>query len=128
MEEDFRFALISAPSVIGLVPAGRINMIDNPQGSGAPYIVLQVIGDAQGMTMQGPDGLSQGRMQVDCYGRTYAEVKAISRAVVAVLHGYRGRGLRLVEHAGTRDDREGGSNEAERLFRVSLDFITNWRA
>lgn len=35
--------------------------------------------------------------------------------------------IRLIEHAGSRDSREGGTNEADRLFRVGLDFLTHWR-
>jgi hypothetical protein len=128
MEEDFRALLTGASAVTALVPVARINWGAHPQGGGAPYLVLTVIGNEAGLTMQGPDGLWQGRVQVDCCAPDYAAAKIASRAVIAVLHSYRGGGFRLVEHVATRDSREGGSNEAERAFRVSLDFITNWRA
>jgi len=127
MEEAFRAVLLASSGVTALVPAARINFVAHPQGAAKPYIVLHTIGGAEGMTMQGPDGLSQGRVQVDCYAPGYGQAKQVSRAVVAALHGYSGAGLRLVEHVATRDSREGGANEAERLFRVSLDFLTNWR-
>jgi hypothetical protein len=144
MEEEFRAVLLSAVRPVFLEQAGqefewvegtvtrfvegRINWGEHPQGAPNPYITMAVISDNQGLTMNGPDGLSMGRVQVDCYAPTYAQAKYLSRAVRDVLHGYRGGGLRLVTHVATRDSRESGTNEAERLFRVSLDFTTAWRA
>ena len=127
MEQALSAILKSASGVTDLVPAARINWGEHPQGTGSPYITMMVVGDNEGLTMQGPDGLSQGRVQIDCYAPTSLLAKQVSRAVRAVLHGYRGGGMRLVEHVATRDSREGGTNEAERLFRVSLDFTTAWR-
>jgi hypothetical protein len=128
MEEAFLAILLGTSGVTALVPASRINWGAHPQGTGSPYIVLNVISDAQGLVMNGPDNLSRGRVQVDCYAPSYPAAKAIARAIIPALHGYRSGGFRLVQHDATRDSREGGSNEAERLFRVSLDFTTNWRA
>lgn len=127
MEEAFRAALIGASAVTSLVPVRSINWGEHPQGGGLPSIVMHVISGAEGLTLKGPDGLSQGRVQVDCRGESKASAKAVSRAVIATLHGYRSGGLRLVAHVATRESREGGSNEAERAFRVSLDFTTSWR-
>ena len=128
MEEAFRALLTGSAAVVALVPASRINWGAHPQGQPLPGVVLTVVSGAEGLTLQGPDGLSAGRVQVDCYAPSYGQAKQISRAVIAVLHGYRAGGLRLVTHVATRDSREGGTNEAERLFRVSLDFTTAWRA
>lgn len=128
MEEAFRALLTGSAAVTTIAPANRINWGAHPQGAPLPGIVLNVVSDFEGMTMQGPDGLSQGRVQADCYAPTYAQAKQLSRAVRAALSGYRGGGFRLVQHVATRDSREGGTNEAERPFRVSLDFTTSWRA
>lgn len=125
MEEDFRAVLLAA-SGVGL-PAGRINWGAHPQGAVLPALVLNVIDDAQGLTLRAPDGLHQGRVQADCYGATYAAAKGLARAVIAALHGHSGGNFQLLAHVATRDSREGGSNEAERPFRVSLDFMTHWR-
>ena len=112
----------------GVDPGTLVNWAEQPQGGRRPFIVMLVVDDAEGLHMNGPDGLFQGRVQLDCYATTYGEAKNLSRAVRAVLHGYRSGGFRLVQHVATRDaGREGGTNEAERLFRVSLDFLTNWR-
>jgi hypothetical protein len=128
MEQAFRAILLASSGVTALAPAARINWGSIPQGAGYPAVVLNVIDDASGLTLAASDGLSQGRVQVDCYGLTYTAAKSLALAVRAALHAYRGGNFRLIEHAGTRDTREGGTNEAERPFRVSLDFLTHWRA
>ena len=127
MEQALRTLLASSAAITAIAPAGRINWGVHPQGVPLPALVLNTIGDAEGLTMQGPDGLSEGRLQIDAYAVTYAEAKNLSRAVRTVLHGYRGGGFRLVQHVTTRDSREGGTNEAERPFRCSMDFTTHWR-
>lgn len=123
MEEEFRALVVAATAL----PASRVNFGAHPQGESLPGVVLQVISAIDGLHMQGPDRFPESRVQVDCYAPTYAGAKQVSRAVMAELHGYRGGGFALVQHAGTRESREGGSNEADRPYRVSLDFITHWR-
>ena len=127
MEEDFR-AILLASSGVTAICGNRINWGAHPQGQPLPGVVLTVVCNQEGITLTAPDGLFQGRVQVDCYAPTYAASKILSRAVVAVMHGNTSRGFRLVTHEGTRDSRESGTNEAERPFRVSLDFLTYWRA
>jgi hypothetical protein len=126
MEEAFRALLLNASPITALV-GNRISFNSATQGAGFPYIVLHVIDDAEQHTYKGPDGLSQGRVQVDCYGTTYGQVKALSRAVRSLLDGYRGGQFSGIFHASTRDNREGGTNEPERPFTVQLDFLTKWR-
>ena len=127
MEEELRAFLLGTTAVTDIC-GQRINFGAHPQGKPLPAIVLNVIGDNEGHTLEGPDGLSQGRVQVDCYAKTIGAAKLLSRAARVALDGYRGGGFSGVFHAGTRDGREGGTNEAARPFRVSLDFLTNWRA
>lgn len=124
MEEAIRTRLLSTVALDG-VP---VNWGAHPQGAALPGIVLTVVSAAEGLTLKGPDGLSQGRVQVDCYAATYGAARATARAVIAALYGWRSGQMRLVEHVATRDSREGGSNEADRPYRTSLDFMTHWRA
>lgn len=125
MEEAFR-ALLLADAAVMAASGGRVNWGEHPQGQPTPYVVLTVISDAEAHTMRGPCGLSQGRVQVDCYAVTYGGAKTLSRAVRAALDGHSDANFGGVFLDGSRDSREGGSNEAERLFRVSLDFLTNF--
>lgn len=126
MEEEFRAALLASAAVTAYV-GNRIDWGARVQGKALPAVVLYVIDDSEASTYTHPSGLSQGRVQVDCYAETYKDAKLLSRAVREVLDGYVGGGFLGIFHAGTRDGREGGSNEATRPFRVSLDFLTNWR-
>lgn len=124
MEEAFR-AILTASSDTGL-SADAINFGAHPQGYPLPAIVLMTISDAAGLHMKGTDGLSDGRVQVDCYATSYGETKRLARSVRLLLHGYRGGGFQLIQHVGSNDTREGGSNEADRPFRVSADFLIKW--
>lgn len=127
MEEQLRAILLASSPVAAIVGA-RINWGAHPQGTALPALVLNVISDEDGLTLKCRDGLFVGRVQVDCYAVAYGGAKLLSRSVRDTLQAYRGGGFRLIAHEATRDSREGGSNEAERPFRVSLDFNTNWRS
>lgn len=122
MEEAFRALLVSAPSV-GL-PSTRINFGIHPQGEGFPGVVLTVVGNADGLTLDGPDGLWVGRVQVDCYGNDYSDAKRLSRTVRDVLHGYADDAFQGIFLLAARDYHETAATD--RPFRVSLDFSTNW--
>jgi hypothetical protein len=124
MEEEF-LALLTSSAAVTAIVGNRINFGANVQGAPYPRIVMFTVSDFENHTMRGPDGLSVGRVQVDCYALTYGQAKLLSRAVRAVLDGYRGGGFQGVFHVATRDTREGGTNDAERPFRISLDFETN---
>lgn len=125
MEQAFRTLLTGAVSVTALVPTAGINWGAAPQGSAPPAIVMNIVTDANGHTLQGVDGLSVGRVQVDCYGLTYASAKAVARAVRALLDGYRGGSFRAIMLEASRDTHDTGA--ADRPYRISLDFNTFWR-
>jgi len=88
--------------------------------------VLNTISDIGGYLITSPDGVSQARVQVDCYAGTYGAAKLLSRAVLAALSGYSGGVIQGVFHAGSRDGRDGGTNEASRAFFVSFDFTLTY--
>jgi hypothetical protein len=75
----------------------------------------------------GPTGLFQGRVQVDCYAENYSQVRAIADRVVTVLNGHRGGRFGGIFHRNEYGRREGATNEADRPYRVILDFEVNWR-
>ncbi|HEV8035975.1 DUF3168 domain-containing protein [Yoonia sp.] len=125
MEEEIRALLLSRSEVTAIC-GNRIDFGANAQGASFPRVVLWTIGDAEGHNLSGPDGHSIGRIQIDNYALTYGQSKQLSRAVRSVLDGHSGGGFQGVFLAGSRDTREGGTNEADRPFRVSLDFITHF--
>lgn len=125
MEEQFR-AVLLADSGVSSLAGSRVNYTTHPQGQPLPGVVLNVVSDAEEYTLQGTTGVSEARIQADCYADTYGAAKGLSRAVRALLSGYTGGSFQGVFHVGTRDGREGGSNEAERPYRVSMDFMVHF--
>lgn len=126
MEEELRDLLL-ATSAISALAANRIDWVASAQGTSGPRIVLRLISGAEGATLTGSDGLLQASVQADVFATSKKQATDLARAVVARLHGYSGGGFRAVFHVATRDGREGTSNEADRPFRVSLDFNLTWR-
>lgn len=126
MEEDLRAVMLLNGPLTSLV-SSRIDWGARPQGSPLPGVVMFVISGNEGEHLKGRDGLFNGRVQIDCYGETYASAKQTGRAVIDLLHGYRDNDFPGVFHVGTRDDRLSGVNEADRPFRQSLDFSVNWK-
>lgn len=124
MEEQLR-ALLQTDTAIGTITP-HINWGAHPQAQPLPALVLNVISDTEGYTLDGPDGLSAIRVQADCYATTYGAAKALSRAVRSKLSGHSGGQFQGVFLAGSRDGREGGTNEADRPFRVSMDFMVHF--
>lgn len=125
MEELVR-SLLLADSGVSSHAGSRVNFGTHPQGKPFPAIVLNTISDLEGYLVAAPDGLFSARLQVDCYALNYGAAKRLSRAAQAVLSGYSDNGIQGVFHVSSRDSREGGSNEAERPFRVSLDFTITY--
>lgn len=130
MEEAFRAVLLAESALTALVPADRLVWGDVVSGRTYPLVTLMVVDGAEGLAMTSRTGLWQGRVQIDCYAATMAAAKQISRLIVNRLHGWNVSarpGLAGIIHLSTRDGREGSTNEADRPFRVGIDFAVNWR-
>ena len=124
MEEALRAFLLTQSGVSGVV-SDRAYWSIRPQAGPLPALVLQVIDRSPAYTMDGNAALAETRVQVDCYGTTYAQAKTLARAVRDPLDGkrftqdsIRFEAFRLDE----RDLSEAGTTEAERVHRISLDF------
>jgi hypothetical protein len=133
MEEDFRDLLrTAAASGVLLTPAVEVNWVEHPQGRALPGIVLTLVSGLEGYTQAGPDGLTRAVVQVDVYAMAHHVAVGLAREVRTVLSGHRDFGTRGffegIFLTATRSGREGGTNEAERPFRQSMDFDVNWRA
>ena len=126
MEEAVISLLLDDAGVAALVST-RVYPGSRVQGSALPAVVINRVSGAPVYTDDGESGLSQARLQVDCWGTTYSSAKGVARAVKAVLSAYNG----AVDDAvfqnvlldAERDLREGGGNASEYPFRTGLDFI-----
>ncbi|WIY25120.1 tail completion protein gp17 [Parasedimentitalea psychrophila] len=127
MQRAFRAILQGAPTVTAFC-GGRIDWGARLPDDPYPAILMHLIGDVAGHTLTGSDGLSRGRVQVDCYAEDYADAADLAKAVGLVLDGYRQDGFRGIFLDARRDNTERGANEADRPFRVTMDFLTNWRS
>lgn len=126
MQVELRALLASSLAVKPLLSADKIAWKRLPQRrEDLPCIVLHVVSGTDGLTQQGPDGLWQGRVQIDCYAADYATAATLAGAVRGFLHGYRGEGFRGVFAKGIRDDQDEGASD--RPFLISTDFMVNWR-
>lgn len=127
MEESL-IALLLAVSGVTTVVGERVhwNRIEAP--AVAPYVILRTISGTRDYAMDGATGLVESRVQVDCYGSTYASAKTAARAIEAALSGYRGTqggtefgGVFLTAERDLVDEDESPAD----LHGVSLDF-TIW--
>jgi hypothetical protein len=125
MEQQLR-ALLLADSGVSSLAGSRVNWGAHPQGQPYPASVLTTISEDEGYTLDGPDGVTRSRVQIDCYADGYAEAKQLSRAVRSLLSGYQNGAFQGVFLAGSRDSREGGSNDAARPYRASMDFMVQF--
>lgn len=133
LEDDLRGLLLAAAAGGAvLTPAVQVNWGVHPQGVALPGVVLTLVAGGEGIAQDGPTGLEQVQVQIDAYAGTAGVAAALAREIRTVLHGFRGNGatgfFEGIFLTATRSGREGGSNEAERPFRQSMDFDVNWRA
>ena len=123
MEELIRAALLNAGPVTAIAGT-RIEFGGNTQGTQRPRVALWTIDNGEGLVLGGTDGVQTGRVQADCSAGTFGQAITLGRAVKDALHGYSRAPLRMVSLIAYRVTREGGSDEADRPYRVSLDFQT----
>lgn len=87
-------------------------------GASLPRASLHRVGGVREMTLDGL-GLISGRVQVDCYGGSFAEALEASREVRVALEGYRGGPIQGIFLDSIGDRLEG---DATLLHRVRLTF------
>lgn len=125
MKEALRSCLIDDSAVVALV-SSRVAWGARPRAAALPSIVLHLIDSNPDYTMSGPSGLVPSRVQVDCWGATYASATNVSRAVKSALSGLRdtidGVEFQGVFVVGERDLPDEGTDAEDIFHRVSLDF------
>lgn len=125
MEEALIGFMLANPALVLLVET-RIDWQKRPQGDTLPSISMQRVSGVRDYAMQGATGLVQSRVQIDCWGETYASTLAVARAVRDLLSGIR-RNLGSTELQGAfidseRHGYEKDGNAAEAFHRISMDF------
>lgn len=130
MEEALIAYLLADSGVAALVgtpPAvQRLYWMQAPQSVAKPYGTLQGISGLRDTPMDGPSGLVESRVQIDCYGLTYNSAKTLARAIEAAISGAAfSQGTTYFQGCFVDAERDGYESDAspDKLFRVSLDFI-----
>jgi Protein of unknown function (DUF3168) len=80
MEEAFIARLLATPALSALI-ANRINWGERPKKEPLPGVTLLIVSPGRNYVHQGVDHLGNPRVQVDCYGASYAQAKAVARVV-----------------------------------------------
>lgn len=92
-------------------------------GDEMPLVTLSIVSGSRGKTLTGR-GLRSNRIQVDCWGETYAQALAVKRKVSDSLDGYRDGPL-LNCHL--EMERSGNSVGEQAIHRHSLQFSVKYR-
>jgi len=113
--------------VTALVAQDRIFHLRLPQTVAMPAITLQRITSPRLQAHdEGSGGLAYPRIQIDCWGSTYASAKAVSDAVRAAIKGFRGTfgaGMNTVTvGACLMEDERPEAYPDEEINRVSCDY------
>lgn len=124
MDEDF-WSLLTGSLPVQLRVSGRMFWGVAPQGTEAPYLVLNIISTSGSPHMQGAGGFWQYRVQVDSYGADRPAARGLSLAVRGEINGLRFGEIQLVLFDAEREIFEGEADG--RPFRISQDYIVTWR-
>jgi hypothetical protein len=125
MEEALRAHLL-ANTTVNTACGGRMYWSVRPQGSAYPSCVLTIISRLPDRMFSGPAGLAQARVQVDCYASTYALAKTLFRAIKTVLNNTTFTNSSVVFWGFAENERDltdAGATDADRIHRVSADFL-----
>lgn len=125
-------------ALLASVSGGRVYWMLAPQGLSADdgsYIVMRRVDGVRDYAMSGPTGYVQTRVQLDCYGKTYAAAKTAARAVEAVISGYSSAtdggsppstsGVLGIFVISERDATFPDAGDKNHLFLVSLDAMVH---
>lgn len=134
IEEAFLYLLTNAnPSgALGLIIGDRLFPDDLPQRPSYPAAVYHVISAPRGYTMDGQDGATPFRFQVDLYATTKSEVVAMRRALLRDVSGFAGLVTAvspavLIHGVFVDNERDSAVGELEqagpRIRRKSIDVI-----
>ena len=83
-------AVLAASAPVTALAGARVGWHARVQGQGLPAVTMHVVSRQDGIAHDGPTGLAAVRVQANCAAETYPEALALTRAVRAALHGFKG--------------------------------------
>lgn len=97
-EADLRTRLID-DAIVGPIVETQIYWRIRPQNKPVPAIVLTIVSDPRPQHLEGFHSLRSTRVQLDCYGRTYDETRALRDNVITAIAPYAVIGKTRFDHA-----------------------------
>lgn len=130
---DMESALVArliAAEPMGAIVSTRVHWVDRPQGQTGPAITMQRYGADRNYTHDGASDLHIGSVQIDCWGDTYAQAKALEVAVIATVEPAAtvsnvqfGQSFLTGNQDGEAEELPGGKKQ----FRRTLEFSIYWK-
>lgn len=115
---------LEADSGIGAIADDRIYPDRLPNTPVLPALVWQQISGVRVYHLSGPSGRAEPRYQIDCWGSTKTQAKALSAAVRSSLSGFNGK-LTTVRAVIKLDNERDDYDETIKAYRVILDFLAS---
>lgn len=114
--------LVAASTAAG----DRVSWGNRARGDGLPALVLLMVSPGEEWTHDGPDGLNEPRIRVDCYARLDADADALAAEVKAEMAAAATGGGVVFHPASLEAERDlGDEDEApgKPVYRVQLEFM-----
>lgn len=101
--------------ISGATNAGpRVYPMTAPDGVAKPYITYQRVSANSENVLFGDSGLTNTRLQIDVFGKTYGEVDVLSQQVSTLMAGWSVQNVSVLMIDGYEPD--------VKLFRVTSDY------
>jgi len=123
--------LVHNTSITDLVST-RIFPMVRDQLVGLPAITYQVISGIRSYDLTGPNGLVEGRVQINCFADDPLEAGELAAVVRAALNGHRGGAAGIDIELMLLDDQGDlpyidPENEAQNVFAKMMDFYVLYK-
>ncbi|MCE9553423.1 MAG: DUF3168 domain-containing protein [Planctomycetes bacterium] len=126
--EEAIVAVLAADATLTALVGTRISPAIAGQAGARPNIVYQRISGKEQYSQDGHEDIPEARIQIDCYGNTYAQAKAAGERVIALLSGHRGGSIDMIFIEDSGDGMDGPSDGAESgIPRMRLNTRVHYR-
>lgn len=122
MESEIITYILEDAATLALIGT-RLTVINLPSNPILPAATIRTVSTTEQYGLDGPLGLIQVRLQIDCYGKTYYDAKAVATCIRKVLNGFTGPLFYVDVLSLTRDGETSGYDEYVQLPYVSTDWL-----
>ena len=123
--------LVNNTSITDVVSTRIYPMVRN-QEDDLPAITYQIISGVRSYDLTGPNGLVEGRIQINCFADDPLEAGELAAVVRAALNGHRGGAAGVHIETMLLDDQGDlpyidPENEAQNVFAIMMDFYVLYK-